>query len=131
MTSIIISHKLAEIAYVADKITILRDGSTIETIDNSARNIDEARIIRGMVGRELTDRFPKRNRKTSATPVLEVKDWCVHHPVYTEKEVVSHVSFHAGVGCLADRGRVCGGGGRLRRLRLAGLQKGSGRGQNV
>ena len=102
MTSIIISHKLAEIAYVADKITIMRDGATIETIDNSARNIDEARIIRGMVGRELTDRFPKRSRKTIGDPVLEVMDWSVHHPVYTEKEVVSHVSFHV------NRGEIVG-----------------------
>ena len=70
MTSIIISHKLSEIAYVADKITVVRDGSTIETIDNSARDIDEDRIIRGMVGRELTDRFPKRPRCTSTEPIL-------------------------------------------------------------
>ena len=80
----------------------MRDGATIETIDNSARNIDETRIIRGMVGRELTDRFPKRNRKTDGEPVLEVKNWCVHHPVYTEKEVVSHVSFHV------NRGEIVG-----------------------
>jgi putative multiple sugar transport system ATP-binding protein len=102
MTSIMISHKLAEIAYVADRITILRDGATIETIDNSARNIDETRIIRGMVGRELTDRFPERERRTGGEPVLEARDWCVHHPVYTEKEVVSHVSFHV------NRGEIVG-----------------------
>ena len=102
MTSIIISHKLSEIAYVADKITVVRDGSTIETIDNSARDIDEDRIIRGMVGRELTDRFPKRPRCTSTEPILEVNDWCVHHPIYTEKQVVSHVSFHV------NRGEIIG-----------------------
>ena len=60
MTSIIISHKLNEVSYVADKITVIRDGSTIETIDNPDRKIPEDRIIRGMVGREITDRFPKR-----------------------------------------------------------------------
>ena len=102
MTSIIISHKLSEIAYVADKITVVRDGSTIETIDNSARDIDEDRIIRGMVGRELTDRFPKRPRCTSTEPILEVNDWCVHQPIYTEKQVVSHVSFHV------NRGEIIG-----------------------
>ncbi len=93
MTSIIISHKLAEISYVADRITVLRDGATIETIDNSARNIDEARIIRGMVGRELSDRYPAREHKISPEIGMEVKDWNVYHPVYTEKKVVNNVSF--------------------------------------
>lgn len=94
MTSIIISHKLSEIAYAADKITVLRDGSTIETIDNPDHNIDEDRIIRGMVGRALTDRYPARERKISGEIGMEVKDWSVHHPIYTEKRVVNKVSFH-------------------------------------
>ncbi len=94
MTSIIISHKLSEISYVADKITVLRDGSTIETIDNSGRDIDEYRIIRGMVGREITDRYPKRERKISSEQSLCVENWCVCHPVYTEKRVVNNVSFY-------------------------------------
>ena len=38
MTSIIISHKLNEISYVADKITVIRDGSTIETLDKKRKN---------------------------------------------------------------------------------------------
>lgn len=57
---IIITHKLNEVAYVADKITVIRDGSTIETMDKRTDEITEDRIIKGMVGRELTDRFPKR-----------------------------------------------------------------------
>ncbi|MBR4223312.1 MAG: ATP-binding cassette domain-containing protein, partial [Oscillospiraceae bacterium] len=65
MTSIIISHKLNEISYVADKITVVRDGSTIETIDNAGHDIDEDRIIRGMVGRELSDRYPSREHHVS------------------------------------------------------------------
>ncbi len=94
MTSIIISHKLSEVAYVADKITVMRDGSTIETIQNADHNIDEDRIIRGMVGREMTDRFPKRERKVNSEIGMEVSDWCVNHPVYTEKRVVNHVAFN-------------------------------------
>ena len=62
LTSIIISHKLNEISYVADKITVIRDGSTIETLDKEKDDISEARIIKGMVGRELSDRFPKREK---------------------------------------------------------------------
>ena len=94
MTSIIISHKLNEIAYVADRITVLRDGSTIETIDNHDRSVDEDRIIRGMVGRELSDRFPRRERKVSPEIGLEVRHWTVHHPVYTEKVVDDDISFY-------------------------------------
>ena len=94
MTSIIISHKLNEIAYVADKITVVRDGSTIETIDNANRDIDEDRIIRGMVGRELSDRYPAREHKISPEIGMEVKNWSVYHPVYQEKKVVDNVSFN-------------------------------------
>ena len=94
MTSIIISHKLNEIAYVADKITVIRDGSTIETIDNTDRNIDEDRIIQGMVGRELSDRYPAREHHVSSEIGLEVKNWNVYHPIYTEKKVVNNVSFN-------------------------------------
>jgi putative multiple sugar transport system ATP-binding protein len=93
MTSIIISHKLNEIAYVADKITVVRDGSTIETIDNSTRTVDEDRIIRGMVGRELSDRYPAREHNVSSEVVMEVRNWTVHHPIYTEKVVDDHVNF--------------------------------------
>ena len=94
MTSIIISHKLNEIAYVADKITVLRDGSTIETIDNSTRSVDEDRIIRGMVGRELSDRYPSREHHISDEIGMEVRNWTVHHPVYQEKIVDDNVSFY-------------------------------------
>ena len=93
MTSIIISHKLNEISYVADKITVLRDGATIETLDNAGRDINEDRIIRGMVGRELSDRYPAREHKISDTVGMEVRHWTVHHPLYPEKKVVDDVSF--------------------------------------
>lgn len=94
MTSIIISHKLNEIAYVADRITVVRDGSTIETIDNYDHNIDEDRIIQGMVGRELSDRYPSRKHNISNEIGMEVKNWNVYHPIYTEKKVVNNVSFN-------------------------------------
>lgn len=94
LTSIIISHKLNEISYVADKITVVRDGSTIETIDNAGHDIDEDRIIKGMVGRELSDRYPARQHNISEKIGLEVKFWTVHHPIYTEKKVVDNVSFY-------------------------------------
>ena len=59
ITSILISHKLNEISAVSDEITILRDGKTIETLVND-EELSEERIIKGMVGRELTDRYPEK-----------------------------------------------------------------------
>lgn len=93
MTSIIISHKLKEIAYVADKITILRDGATIETLEKGVDEISEERIIKGMVGRDLVDRFPKRDVKIGEVS-MEVKDWNVYHPIYQSRKVCDGVNFY-------------------------------------
>ena len=95
MTMIIISHKLNEVAYVADKITVVRDGATIETIDNRGPEpVSEERIIRGMVGREMTNRFPKREGVEIGDIMMEVDHWTVHHPLYTERKVVDDVSMY-------------------------------------
>ena len=94
MTCIIISHKLNEVAYVADDITVIRDGKTIETLHKGTDDLSEDRIIRGMVGRELSDRFPKRPGVTIGDVCMEVKNWTVYHPIYREKKVVDDVSFH-------------------------------------
>ena len=95
MTMIIISHKLNEVAYVADKITVVRDGATIETIDNHGTEpVSEERIIKGMVGREMTNRFPKREGVTVGDIQLEVDNWTVHHPLYPERKVVDNVSMY-------------------------------------
>ena len=94
LTSIIITHKLNEVAYVADKITVIRDGSTIETMDKRTDEITEDRIIKGMVGRELTDRFPKRKNVKIGDKALEVKNWTVHHQVYSDRKVVDNVSMY-------------------------------------
>ena len=101
ITSIMISHKLGEIAYVADKITILRDGATIETLDNRQGDVSEPRIIKGMVGREMVDRFPRRVPNIGEK-ALEIIDWTVYHPLYTERKVVDHVSLNV------RRGEVVG-----------------------
>ena len=94
LTSIIISHKLNEVSYVADKITVVRDGATIETLDKATEEISEDRIIKGMVGREITDRFPKRHDVEIGDVNLEVVNWNVYHPLYPEKKVVDNVSFN-------------------------------------
>ena len=88
ISSILISHKLNEVSKVADRITILRDGRTIETLD--AHATDEARIITSMVGRPLDDRFPPRTPKIGET-IFEVKNWVVHHPLHADRQVVKGV----------------------------------------
>lgn len=110
MTSIIISHKLNEISYVADKITIIRDGSTIETLDKVKDTITEDRIIKGMVGRDLTDRFPKRQEHKIGSVNMEVTDWTVYHPQYTERKVVDKVSFHVKKGEVVGISGLMGAG---------------------
>ncbi|MDP9844843.1 multiple monosaccharide ABC transporter ATP-binding protein [Streptosporangium lutulentum] len=92
ITSIIISHKLNEIAQVADSITILRDGRTIETLDLKADGVDEDRIVRGMVGRELHSRFPDHTPDIGEV-FFEVRDWTVRHPISAERLVVKKSSF--------------------------------------
>lgn len=92
LTSILISHKLNEIAYVADKITILRDGSVIETLDKEKDVVTEERMIQGMVGRELSDRFPVRKKRQPGAVRMEVKNWSVCHPIYQERRVADNVS---------------------------------------
>ena len=91
ITSIIISHKLNEIAYCADKITVIRDGQSIETLDSLTDTITEERIIKGMVGREMTSRYPRREHNIGDI-ALEVKNWTVYHPLYTEQKLVDNVS---------------------------------------
>ncbi len=110
MTSIIISHKLNEVSYVADDITIIRDGHTIETLVKGRDDFSEDRIIRGMVGRALEDRFPKRSGVKIGDVSLEVKHWNVYHPIYTEKKVVDDVSFHVRKGEVVGFSGLMGAG---------------------
>ena len=79
---------------MADKITVVRDGSTIETLDKHTTEISEDRIIQGMVGRELTNRFPKREGVKIGDINMEVDNWTVYHPLYPERKVVDNVSIN-------------------------------------
>lgn len=91
MTSILISHKLNEVSYVADRITVIRDGEVITTMDNQLEAFDEGKIINAMVGRNISDRFPKRNAVIGDVS-LEVEDWTVQHPIYEGKTVCEHIN---------------------------------------
>jgi len=93
ITSILISHKLNEIKKIADSITILRDGATIETLDTHTDNITEDRIIKGMVGRDLIHRYPPRESNVGDI-IFEVKNWNVFHPTISERKVSDNVNIN-------------------------------------
>jgi len=97
LTSILISHKLNEVSQVGDSITIIRDGEVIETLEKGKDPIDEDRIIKGMVGRELIDRFPKRTPKIREVS-FEVKNWNVFSPLNPDRQIIknANITVHKG-----------------------------------
>ncbi len=126
LTSIIISHKLNEVSYVADSITIVRDGKTIETLKKGVDDLSEDRIIKGMVGRDLSDRFPKRQPCVKDELAMEVENWSVYHPTYTEKKVVDKVSFHVKKGEVVGFSGLQGAGRTELAMSIFGHSYGSG-----
>ncbi|MBQ3852125.1 MAG: sugar ABC transporter ATP-binding protein, partial [Lachnospiraceae bacterium] len=123
---IIISHKLNEVSYVADKITVIRDGCSIETLDKQVDDFSESRIIKGMVGREMSDRFPKREPHISDIK-LEVKNWTAYHPLYSERKVVDNVNFNVRKGEIVGISGLMGAG----RTELAMSLFGKSYGENI
>ncbi|PWK71610.1 multiple monosaccharide ABC transporter ATP-binding protein [Aminobacter sp. AP02] len=107
ISSILISHKLNEVSKVADRITILRDGQTIETLD--PHEISEDRIITSMVGRTLEDRFPSRAPNIGET-IFEVKDWVVHHPVHPDRQIIKGVNINVRKGEVVGIAGLMGAG---------------------
>ena len=91
IASILISHKLNEVRKIASRITVLRDGQTVDTLDNADGRVSEDRIIKAMVGRELSDRYPKRVPKIGE-PVFEVTGWNVFHPLDGERQMIKNVN---------------------------------------
>jgi putative multiple sugar transport system ATP-binding protein len=109
MTSIIISHKLNEIKKVADKITIIRDGGTVETLDCHNEDISEDRIIKGMVGRDMEDRYPAREPKIGET-LLEVKNWNVFHQHHRDRQFLHDINFNVRAGEVVGIAGLMGAG---------------------
>ena len=109
VTSIMISHKLNEIAEIADRTTVIRDGKTIETIDMHDPASTQDRIIKGMVGRDLEHRYPERVPEIGAE-VLRVEDWSVHHPTQVDRIVVENASFNVRAGEVVGIAGLMGAG---------------------
>ncbi len=87
-----ISHKLNEIAEIADAVTVIRDGQTVETYQVEAGKVDEDRIIRAMVGRSIENRYPDHTPTLGET-IFEVRDWRVEHPPVPGRLVCKDSSF--------------------------------------
>ncbi|WP_269932446.1 multiple monosaccharide ABC transporter ATP-binding protein [Aminobacter sp. HY435] len=107
MTSILISHKLNEIKKVADRVTVIRDGQTIETMDKA--DVSEDRIITSMVGRTMDDRYPSRTPSVGET-IFEVKNWSVHHPLHPERQVIKGINLKVGKGEVVGIAGLMGAG---------------------
>lgn len=83
-----ISHRMEEIFTICDRITIMRDGRTVDTKAIAETNFDE--VVRKMVGRELTERYPVRNPSYGEV-VLEVRN-------ASSKGIFQNVSFEVRAG---------------------------------
>ena len=109
ITCIIISHKLNEIASIADKTTIIRDGKVIETLDMAGGKIDQERIIKGMVGREMENRYPQHTA-TIGEEILRVENWTAYHPEETSRVVVDNVNINVHRGEIVGLAGIMGAG---------------------
>lgn len=123
ITSIIISHKLNEITDVADNVTIIRDGKSIETLSNE--EIDENRIIKGMVGRDLINRYPDR-KPNIGQKIFEVKNWTVYHPIDTKRRVNDNIDFYINAGEVVGIAGLMGAGRTEFAMSLFGRSYGHG-----
>jgi putative multiple sugar transport system ATP-binding protein len=126
ITSIIISHKLNEIAAIADTTTIIRDGKSIDTLDmHGAEPVTEDLIIRGMVGRDLAHRFPEHTANLG-DEVLRIEDWTVRHPIDHNRIVVDNATLNVRSGEIVGIAGLMGAGRTELAMSVFGRSYGSG-----
>jgi putative multiple sugar transport system ATP-binding protein len=109
ISSILITHKLNEVLKVADRITVIRDGKTVDTLDVHSGKVDEDRIIKAMVGRDLSERYPPRDAKIGET-LLEVKNWSVYHPLHADRQMIKGVNLNVRAGEVVGIAGLMGAG---------------------
>lgn len=90
VTCIYITHKLEEFFRITDNVTVLRDGKTVTT--QPTKDLTREKLVSYMVGREMTERFPKGNRKPGEV-ILQVEDLHAQDPNDSNHKVLSGVSF--------------------------------------
>ncbi|MDR2538149.1 MAG: sugar ABC transporter ATP-binding protein, partial [Bifidobacteriaceae bacterium] len=111
VTSVFITHKLNEVGYIADEVTVLRDGQTVGeiAIKRPEQPLNEDKLIAMMVGRPLENRYPKHTSHPGET-LFEVSDWQVYHPVDANRKVVSDVSLNVKAGEIVGLAGLMGAG---------------------
>ncbi len=109
ITCIMISHKLREVTAIADTITVLRDGTTICSLDAQTDDISEANIIRNMVGRSIDDVYPKREKKDFGDVMFEIKGLTVEDPK-TGREILHDVNLNVRKGEIVGLQGLMGAG---------------------
>ncbi|WP_417270950.1 multiple monosaccharide ABC transporter ATP-binding protein [Celeribacter sp.] len=124
VTCIIISHKLNEVRYVADTVTVIRDGQTVSA--HVAKGLSEDKIVADMVGRDMTHRYPEHVR-TPGEMLMEVEDWNVWHPEHGDRQVVKNASFNVRAGEVVGIAGLMGSG----RTELAMSVFGKSYGRNI
>ncbi|MCU1425531.1 MAG: xylose transporter ATP-binding protein [Microbacteriaceae bacterium] len=122
ITSIIISHKLNEIKKIADTVTVIRDGKTIETIAKA--DVTEDRIIKDMVGRDLEHRYPDHTPHIG-DEILRVENWTAHHPQDPNRVVVDNVNINVRRGEIVGIAGLMGAGRTEFAMSLFGRSYGS------
>lgn len=91
VTCIYITHKLEEFFKIADSITVLRDGKVVTS--QPTENLNEEKLVKYMVGREMTERFPKSKREPGSV-LLEVNNLHAVDPNESSREIVKGASFN-------------------------------------
>lgn len=124
VTSILISHKLNEVRQIADRVTVLRDGMTVSTLDCHLDDISEDKIVQAMVGRDLSQRYPEHQR-TQGEVLMEVRHWNVWHPEQIDRQVIRDVSFTVRRGEIVGIAGLMGAGRTELAMSLFGQSYGS------
>ncbi|MBS4207077.1 ATP-binding cassette domain-containing protein [Bacillus sp. FJAT-50079] len=122
ITCIMISHKLKEVIAIADKATVIRDGETICTLDASKGEVNEAAIIKNMVGREIEDIYPKRENKSFGDKILELNNWTAFDP-QLGRDVSKGINLHVRKGEIVGIAGLMGSGRTELALSIFGNSK--------
>ena len=126
MTSIIITHKLNEVAAIADNVTIIRDGSTVGVMYVTPETpLDQEELIRKMVGRPLHNLYPNHPSNTPGEEYLRVEDWTVHHPLDAERVIVDHANINVHAGEIVGLAGLMGAGRTEMAMSIFGHSYGS------
>ncbi|MFV0556497.1 MAG: ATP-binding cassette domain-containing protein [Lactovum sp.] len=126
VTSVIISHKLNEIAAITDRVTIIRDGSTVGWLENSKENpLDQDELIHKMVGRELTNLYPNHTSNIGEE-VFRLEDWTLYHPLDQERKVIDSANIYSRKGEIVGLAGLMGAGRTELAMSFFGKTYGSG-----